>query len=828
MTTLHMPVIGPPPTATAADAHYRTVSAATRVRAAPVAHDGVQITLSNASFNRLFAMTGGLLHFVPPGRFLFPRSPEVAPAPGGALLLQVGPPDYQLIRQTRGLPRVAYILYFNLQPDSVRRALGSRLQDVLANTPRPMLMSVWPHPRSPRNDEELGNNWLDVVARGERALFVPSGAEIGDAAASAGGVQFTLRFVGSRAGSGGAAGEDVSPVLHIRNMPAHGDGGAARWAGHPLISAVSGISLPVNIYAKFEVWNATSRGYTPLPRGVRVSLMDYDPVTPNDELGVRETDDDGRVHFHYSNLAALEAIDEATPDIFFLVHTNGIRHAGHTLPHEWSTKGWRDIYGNPGYFEEYDGRQLGNEDSPLIYRVGLDVHLKLEYRDETQRPPVNAPAPPKIPVSLIITPGVLNRGNFFTDGGGEIHAVIFDIEPGVSIYFEVRFQMTDPAIHLPLVFVSGTGWETNYQDADTRTYPDWDRTTIGTYNSSRRAIDPDVLRATAENRNVALYFLKIVREWSTFLFHITGGAWAGVARLDMGLGSPTRSYSWPVGSVNIHPDDFWDRQTIIHELSHQIMWQEANYSSLGIAVDFVTGRYHHAHAPAVVTNPETALIEGWADFIAGIFERSRTPPSDLTGVSLGPAPATVGEVVEGAFTNGLWQIFQNLVVTSSISPDPRISATTNGIIPSSVVWFRDPNVRDRFLSMIWRPLQDMRPHSNPTTSLMINAIRLRNLARWHELLAELQMHFLNAVAPAVTSINPATGPAGAEQDVTISGGAFAAGASLTVDGVPAIRCDVTDSSTISARIPRGTTGPADVVVTTRAGSGRLARGYTYS
>jgi len=81
---------------------------------------------------------------------------------------------------------------------------------------------------------------------------------------------------------------------------------------------------------------------------------------------------------------------------------------------------------------------------------------------------------------------------------------------------------------------------------------------------------------------------------------------------------------------------------------------------------------------------------------------------------------------------------------------------------------------------------------------------------------------------ASTSITPSTGPTNGGTAVNISGSDFAAGAKVTVGGVPADQDLVANVNTIQAHVPAGSTGLAAVVVTNPSGTaGPLAGGYTY-
>ncbi len=84
--------------------------------------------------------------------------------------------------------------------------------------------------------------------------------------------------------------------------------------------------------------------------------------------------------------------------------------------------------------------------------------------------------------------------------------------------------------------------------------------------------------------------------------------------------------------------------------------------------------------------------------------------------------------------------------------------------------------------------------------------------------------------PTVTlfGISPITGPTTGGTSVTISGGNFVAGASVTFGGVAATSVTVVNSTTIIAVTPANTSAVVDVVVANAgAASVRLARAYTY-
>jgi outer membrane protein OmpA-like peptidoglycan-associated protein len=500
---------------------------------------------------------------------------------------------------------------------------------------------------------------------------------------------------------------------------------------------------PINIFLQFEVWNLNTRRFETLPAGVAVDLMDHNAVLSDTLIKTERTDASGRVVYSLPNF---RPSDEDNPDLYFRVRPNGIAHAGHRMPNEWKTRGWRATNGSPGQFDDFSGTQLGTQAAPLVYRIGLDFHLQLTYLDLSKTPPVNNVVAPKNSFVSFFRFDVRedNRVRTFdTDANGEVHAVIFDVEGGDSVFLTVDFKIEDRTINMRRAKVDIDAWETAFDDND--------QTSIGTQAA------PLHLNANSDQRNEALFFLKCLRELSTFLFHMTGGAWTGFE--DLTYFRTARfgtSYSWPVGSVNLNPRDHWNRGVIIHETTHQTMWKELNFSSADIAFEALFGQLQLTHFESLLSNTEHALIEGWPEFFQAIFASTITPPYNVATVftnssgagarPLGPPPQNNrGESVEGAFANGLWAIFENHVVTLPVFTaagafDAHVAESVTGditTIPTNA-WITDPAVRARFLAIIWNPFRNTRLVSNKTTTEMIRRMRIQNPVEWPALQAELQ------------------------------------------------------------------------------------------
>lgn len=899
-----MPVIGPPPAGTDPGTHYASVIAVTTFKVTGVSHHGLKVTLSNASFRNLYAMTKGEARYYPPGDSL-PNGVQV-PTGAGALVIRTSADVIKALKAKQsptrlppGVPPMHHTIYMHVKETSVRSAF----EPIVNALPQSVLKPLWDpavkgKPVGSATNAELVDNYLDRFLSSENLnITVDGGQSIGEAehavpANPSSDIEFTLQLLDG-------AGNDLSPILHLRAMPQYG---GAKWREHPLIGAVKNIAIPVNIWLKFEVWNQSTNTFDSLPQGVGVSLME----SSNDLLGSPvQTDNNGVVHFNIPDLQAIQS----EPDIFFIVHTNGMNHAGRTLPAKWSTKGWSAVDGSPGYYENFTGTQLGDALNPLKFRIGVDFHLYLNYRDHSKSPPAFVPAPEGIPIEVwkVSSQGTLDRideifsagatpsSKIRTNDNGQLHGTVFDVDGGNTIYFKVFFELEEEEINLPLTKVqidpASHVWLTFERDDDRwdneNCFPGNANTSLGT------ASVPKTCPCTVKNRNVGLYFLKILKELSTFLFHMTQTpadvAWQGIPGLTLYPTSIAKAYSWPLGEVNIPPEKHWDRRTIIHEISHQLMWKEADIDSVDIAalvvsnqawllvpqlvpaymiLDYEPPELWLPHSCFSLSNRTHALIEGWAEFMVAIFDvRLSTPPYWLGAVgtprknlydfwgtlalyvasrgtlpppneSLWPTPPDPpdpnrGEKVEGAFANVLWAIFEKYVVKTGRPnfPNAKIPETVNGNEMTASSWMtNDAGIAQRFMDIIWKPLRDLRNATVKDTAAMISNIKLNNLAIWHEIQAELQNYNMAMDPPTIaTPTNPAFGPLSGGTRVTIYGTNFVTGASVTFGGINSPTVTVINSTALEAETPRwtGAAQRVDVAVTTLAGTAVLPQGFEY-
>jgi hypothetical protein len=204
-----------------------------------------------------------------------------------------------------------------------------------------------------------------------------------------------------------------------------------------------------------------------------------------------------------------------------------------------------------------------------------------------------------------------------------------------------------------------------------------------------------------------------------------------------------------------------------------------------------------------------------------------------SGTTLDSSP-NLGESVEAAFANALWQITRDLVIAPlPIPAGSAVPEAWDGDVKVTAPWITDAGAQQRWRSMILEPLQAM---STPpkTTTHFVDEMRSRNGADWHKIRKRLQDWNLAIEKPTVTSVTPNTGPQGGGTAITIAGDDFVEGCDVEIGGNAATAVVVVNSTTITAVTPVGGVGAFDVEVITRPAlsalsqTGLLAGGFTYA
>src|SRR5204862_5379281 len=96
---------------------------------------------------------------------------------------------------------------------------------------------------------------------------------------------------------------------------------------------------------------------------------------------------------------------------------------------------------------------------------------------------------------------------------------------------------------------------------------------------------------------------------------------------------------------------------------------------------------------------------------------------------------------------------------------------------------------------------------------LIDEVRIYNRAlSATEILADMSAP-VDSTGPSIGSVSPASGPVNGGTSVTIAGGNFAPGATVTIGGTAATNIVVVNSTSITATTPAHSAGPVAVSVT---------------
>ena len=82
-------------------------------------------------------------------------------------------------------------------------------------------------------------------------------------------------------------------------------------------------------------------------------------------------------------------------------------------------------------------------------------------------------------------------------------------------------------------------------------------------------------------------------------------------------------------------------------------------------------------------------------------------------------------------------------------------------------------------------------------------------------------------APVITTVSPATGPAAGGTAITITGKYFLGTTAVTIGGNPVTSFTIVSATSITAVVPAGTVGVADISVTNPDGTGSKTGAFTY-
>ncbi|APR88537.1 hypothetical protein A7982_13886 [Minicystis rosea] len=317
-----------------------------------------------------------------------------------------------------------------------------------------------------------------------------------------------------------------------------GSGGIAGGAAAPP-PATPQQNITLSVFVKFEVWNLTTKTFVPLS-GMTVDMLDLGTFTDT-TLDTRVTDAGGVAHFEVTDQT--RATGKAV-DLTFLAKPAKRQVGGVTLPDKWSTNGWKATNGTEGLQRDFRGDALGTQANPVVFRVGIDFHLRITYEFTPHGAAASQTANAVEGVGVTLSYASMLPKQFFTDQVGEVHGVHFDSPPGDRLEFGVSPFVRNGSINLPHAAFEHEGmspfWQASRGDADAPLIENNHDTSIGTQTA------PMVFKGV-DHRAACMYIFKVLTEWSRFLFTITSGAWKGIKNLVIfphTLGGPrTRSPS---------------------------------------------------------------------------------------------------------------------------------------------------------------------------------------------------------------------------------------------------------------------------------------------
>ena len=868
----HMPAIGPAPSGTDAESHYQGVLSGLTLTVVENTTDegiGARFSPGTDSNAELFAVNAAQATYVPAGTThtigldATGGNVEVtAPVDAGALVLERFSGGFVSSLNQPGFPRYGYAVYTGLEEATVRTAFEPSVKRL----PRGELEVKWTQGTSVGR-ARLETNYLDQFMQGQVYLVAPGGQSLGrpaliDPNDPSSEREFGFRLVSAQGGDGTYA--ELRPLPLFRAITV---GNPAWYAGHPLVTQATSLQTGAEFHVRFELWDADSGSsnpspkYVPLDSGVEVALMVEDLATDTG-VATATTDADGTVQFTVADPAA----DLGNgPDVYFVARTAGRQQAGHTLPDEWSTEGWENRDGTPGLLAGYTGTQFGTLATPITYRIGVDYHFDLSFRNPNSN--TNQTLPPGMTAEIHLEDDEVDHYET-TASSSSFGGVLFNIDPGDTLSLRIPARIKNSSIKLDasvfwnddldnLVFPENITFNLEFTDPSegkSRFRYDVGRQTFGTHTNPVAAEARDI-------GAVAVYFLKLAHELCTFFTLMTNGSWKGLEELTITPYAPANAFSWPEGYVWIDENSLSSRNTIIHELTHQILWRELEISEviveslaagqmaenwlrqyvgvlntdIGDALnwgDTIEWYNHILHSSDLLGNPYNSLIEGWPYFISGLYAATGGLPNpsivgpntrlrtidELMGAPrqgagthrLGPVGSNLaddrGESVEGAFTNGMTRLLVEHVLGPISVSYPLIPEPTDHQITTTAPWVTNTSIQQRFQEIIWDSLIALRgrsPAMSQNATVLLDKTRQANSSRWHELAATLQGFNMANDSPTITGVDPPTAQHGVGgTQVTIIGDNFVADRTTVSFGShvsPTV--SVTSSTELTAEVP---------------------------
>jgi hypothetical protein len=594
----------------------------------------------------------------------------------------------------------------------------------------------------------------------------------------------------------------------------------ARWLGHPLVNVFLG-QRTLSAHVKFVMWDLLAipvPAFTPLPANISVDLVhDGSSATIIDK---QKTDTDGTAAF------AIPVLSPEFPNMFFVVHTQDlpIGHGGHAaIPATWSTKGWKSSDGKTlGYNPGFKGTSFGTAAKPIEFDIGLLILMQIKV-ESTSEPGTTLVMLPNTPVTLHVDSPTMppTSINKTVDAKGDVQLHSFDIAAGssVAITLSGKNDTTDgnfPFLKNVETYEYGIPIVTSYTLSPSLTgLVALDSTTIGRGSSGPHTI---TIYSTTDSRICgAMTVLKNLTELNSLIHYAAPLDCDDYQGKFVNLGSPLfGGLSFPDGSISLPTSFERDREGQIHEFTHQLLWRWGNFSSVSVALDYCFGKGVMNHEWTDLTNTHHALLEGYPEAFAYIFEAediklkrvadqyevsylydgnkdgykipvrkavvAKLSTSILTLLGIFPSETPIaanvldadlnwGENVEGLFGAALCHLFREYVIPAGTPGwNSRILPTIlSGEITGlpQLYWLTASDAgsnaaRQRFQNIFVNPAKALSGWDNPTTTLFVDAMRAWNLPDWPIILAILKTYFIGSPQLKAVYLAGDPAPLGAE------------------------------------------------------------------
>lgn len=729
-------------TATTASEYYDLYSAAMSL----VDHTGggTDITVNIADLEddgaplQTYAVNGGALSFysATSGKKL-PNKETVAV---DTVVIEITPNEYQAIKGKfpSGVLVPKIWAYEGLDLDAFKARLKAWSEASPADMAR--LKAALPPATADLTD---AMNYYNRVLEGNWAPIVPAGVHLGEIGAGDGSGVFTLRL---RAFD--MAGDEIeSPAPVLAAL----DEIDKQLAGHPVMDAAANVQAATEIHLKFRYFKPAATGSSPKGtwewlKGATVEIMDANSVTSDSVLATGTTSSDtgkeGTVDFTVER----PLIDGN--DFYFRVTPAAAiqRQYGWTTAElgadaewtgQWSTQGWNDINGQPGYYENFAGFTIGRPSAPLVFNVGIPIFLKLEYYNKNDSKYRQVGKGTEVAVLRDQTTGetvgayladdstyYTKADTFYADADGEVWGTTFDMYGGYRASVAYMMKIKDPGISLPETEVIYPDiWKSWSDPSNGVYYPDgFNGPAIG--DASGAKLQPVRISSKYDRWAAAHFVLKTIRDVHHWFHTLSKGGWTGASNLRIGLQDLAHLSSVTPPDLGILYSDphYWDRATIAHEYTHEVMWNYINYSWWGLLWDSAVGDYFTSHYYTYITNEESAFMDGWAEIAELAFGKtvSWTAPSGSPMPSYGStgygnplvystahtwgalsAVSLQGVKCEGAFAQAMWD-YMHYVLGIDVTPDSDVADLT-----SVNITIASATAQDGFVKAIWTPLTDL-------------------------------------------------------------------------------------------------------------------------